>query len=393
MLSQFESYPFEKLRTFLSNSTPPQDSEIFTLTIGEPQFPTPQNILESLQHNAPLLNKYPKSSGESYLKDAQLSFIKQRYNISLTQEQIIPTFGTREVLFNFPQFYLYGKANPTIAYPNPFYQIYEGAALASKAKVIYMNLAKENDFTPHLTESQLKEVDIVILNSPNNPTGKAMDMPSLIQWVENALRYDFVILSDECYSEIYSNSPPPSILEASIQANNKSFKNIIALNSISKRSCAPGLRSGFVAGDSEILKAYNLYRTYLGCALPLPLQKAATTAWQDMQSPESSRKIYAKNLALAQEILYQWLLDRDCKIYPYTFYVWLEVGDDEAFCKFAYEKCGVLTLPGSYLGRENQGRGYVRIALVYDNDTTQKALLKLREALILYKTLDKKEQE
>ena len=112
-----------------------------------------------------------------------------------------------------------------------------------------------------------------------------------------------------------------------------------------------------------------------------------------MQSPESSRKIYAKNLALAQEILYQWLLDRDCKIYPYTFYVWLEVGDDEAFCKFAYEKCGVLTLPGSYLGRENQGRGYVRIALVYDNDTTQKALLKLREALILYKTLDKKEQE
>ena len=142
MLHQFESYPFEKLRTLLSNSTPPQDSEIFTLTIGEPQFPTPQNIVESLQHNAPLLNKYPKASGEDYLKDAQLHFIKQRYKISLTYQHIIPTFGTREVLFNFPQFYLYGKANPTIAYPNPFYQIYEGAAIASKAKVIYMNLTK-----------------------------------------------------------------------------------------------------------------------------------------------------------------------------------------------------------------------------------------------------------
>lgn len=384
MLHQFESYPFEKLRTLLSNSTPPQDSEIFTLTIGEPQFPTPQNIVESLQHNAPLLNKYPKASGEDYLKDAQLHFIKQRYNISLTYQHIIPTFGTREVLFNFPQFYLYGKANPTIAYPNPFYQIYEGAAIASKAKVIYMNLTKENDFTPQLTESQLKEVDIVILNSPNNPTGKAMDIHSLTQWVEDALRYDFVILSDECYSEIYSNSPPPSILEAALKANNKDFKNIIALNSISKRSSAPGLRSGFVAGDCEILKAYNLYRTYLGCALPLPLQKAAAVAWEDMQSPESSRKIYAQNLLLAQEIL-----GKECKIYPYTFYVWLEVGDDEQFCKFAYEKSGVLTLPGSYLGRENQGKGYVRIALVYDNDTTQKALLKLKEALTLYK----KEQE
>lgn len=384
MLHQFESYPFEKLRTLLSNSTPPQNCELFTLTIGEPQFPTPQNIVESLQHNAPLLNKYPKSSGESYLKDAQLHFIKQRYNISLTHQHIIPTFGTREVLFNFPQFYLYGKANPTIAYPNPFYQIYEGAAIASKAKVIHMNLIKENDFTPQLTESQLKEVDIVILNSPNNPTGKAMDIHSLTQWVEDALRYDFVILSDECYSEIYSNSPPPSILEAALKANNKDFKNIIALNSISKRSSAPGLRSGFVAGDCEILKAYNLYRTYLGCALPLPLQKAAAAAWGDMQSPESSRKIYAQNLLLAQEIL-----GKECKIYPYTFYVWLEVGDDEQFCKFAYEKSGVLTLPGSYLGRDNQGKGYVRIALVYDNDTTQKALLKLKEALTLYK----KEQE
>ncbi|TLD87476.1 succinyldiaminopimelate transaminase [Helicobacter sp. MIT 03-1614] len=381
MLHQFESYPFEKLRTLLAHSSPPSGGEVFSLTIGEPQFPTPTNIIQSWQSNASLLNKYPKSSGEDELKDAQLHFISKRYNLTLTKNQIIPTFGTREVLFNFPQFYLFDLPQPTIAYPNPFYQIYEGAAIASKAQVLLMNLTSENDFTPSLTPKELKKVHLVILNSPNNPTGRILDMQALTEWVKKALEYDFVIINDECYSEIYESSSPPSILQASIQAGNTSFKNIIALNSISKRSSAPGLRSGFIAGDAEILKAYNLYRTYLGCALPLPLQKAAAIAWKDMQTPESIRHIYAKNLALAREILE---LSTE-QISPYTFYVWLKVDNDEAFCKFAYEKKGVLTLPGSYLGRENQGKGYVRIALVYDNNTTKKALLALKEAIKLYK--------
>ncbi|TLE00096.1 succinyldiaminopimelate transaminase [Helicobacter japonicus] len=381
MLNQFESYPFEKLRVLLAYSSPPSNDEIFTLTIGEPQFPTPQNIIESWQNNAPLLNKYPKSSGEDELKDAQLNFIDKRYNLTLTTSQIIPTFGTREVLFNFPQFYLFGKANPTIAYPNPFYQIYEGAAIASKSHIILMNLTEDNHFTPSLTPQELQNVDLVILNSPNNPTGRVLPLQSLTEWVKQALEYNFVIINDECYSEIYENTPPPSILQASIQANNPQFKNILALNSISKRSSAPGLRSGFVAGDEEILKSYNLYRTYLGCALPLPLQKAAAVAWNDMQTPESIRHIYAKNLALAREILEL----NEAQIAPYTFYVWLKVDNDERFCKFAYEKMGVLTLPGSYLGRESQGKDYVRIALVYDNETTKRALFALKKAIQLYK--------
>lgn len=381
MLNQFESYPFEKLRVLLAYSSPPSNDEIFTLTIGEPQFPTPQNIIESWQNNAPLLNKYPKSSGEDELKDAQLNFIDKRYNLTLTTSQIIPTFGTREVLFNFPQFYLFGKANPTIAYPNPFYQIYEGAAIASKSRIILMNLTEDNHFTPSLTPQELQNVDLVILNSPNNPTGRVLPLQSLTEWVKQALEYNFVIINDECYSEIYENTPPPSILQASIQANNPQFKNILALNSISKRSSAPGLRSGFVAGDEEILKSYNLYRTYLGCALPLPLQKAAAVAWNDMQTPESIRHIYAKNLALAREILEL----NEAQIAPYTFYVWLKVDNDERFCKFAYEKMGVLTLPGSYLGRESQGKDYVRIALVYDNETTKRALFALKKAIQLYK--------
>lgn len=381
MLNHFESYPFEKLRALLANATPPENCEIFTLTIGEPQFPTPTNIIESWRQNAHLLNKYPKSSGEDELKNAQIQFLNKRYNLALSSHQIIPTFGTREVLFNFPQFYLYDMPSPTIAYPNPFYQIYEGAAIAAKAQIILMNLTEQNNFTPSLTAKDLEKVHLVILNSPNNPTGRILDMQALKEWVKKALEYDFVIINDECYSEIYESSPPPSILQASIQAGNAQFKNIIALNSISKRSSAPGLRSGFIAGDAEILKAYNLYRTYLGCALPLPLQKAAAVAWKDMQTPESIRHIYAKNLALAREILE---LSTE-QISPYTFYVWLKVDNDEAFCKFAYEKKGVLTLPGSYLGRENQGKGYVRIALVYDNNTTKKALLALKEAIKLYK--------
>lgn len=378
MLQHFESYPFEKLRTLLANIPAPQKT--YTLSIGEPQFPTPEKIIKSWQDNASLLNKYPKASGETYLKESQIFFIAQRYGIHLTQEEIIPTFGTREVLFNFPQFYLFDTPNPTIAFPNPFYQIYEGAAIASKAKIVFMNLTKENDFTPHLDDESLKKVNLVILNSPNNPTGKALNKEELGQWVQKALEYDFVLLNDECYSEIYEDTPPPSILEASIMVGNPHFKNVLAINSISKRSSAPGLRSGFIAGDSHILKAYNLYRTYLGCALPLPLQQAAATAWQDMQTAESIRLIYAQNLRLAREIL----SPKTYQIQPYTFYVWLEVNNDEAFCQFAYEKTGVLVLPGSYLGREGQGKNYIRIALVYDQQSTKNALLALRESLNLY---------
>lgn len=377
MLTHFESYPFEKLNALIAPLTPPESMELFTLTIGEPQFPTPSNITQAWQDFAPLLNKYPKSSGEGWLKDSLLQFLRTRYALTLTHKQIIPTFGTREVLFNFPQFYLYGKQSPAIAYPNPFYQIYEGAALASNARVVYMNLDCANNFTPSLSQQEKREVDLVILNSPNNPTGRAMSLDSLTQWVRDALQYDFVILSDECYSEIYAKDPPPSLLEASVRAGNESFKNIIVLNSISKRSSAPGLRSGFVAGDSEILKHYNLYRTYLGCALPLPLQKAAAIAWSDEEAPRISREIYARNLTNAREILE---LDEGA-IAPYSFYVWLNVGDDEGFCRFAYERSGVLVLPGSYLGRQGQGRGYVRIALVYDEERTKRALHALKEAL------------
>lgn len=376
MLKNFQTYPFEKMRLLLQDIQPKK--EMINLTIGEPQFQTPQEIQESLRLNTNLLSKYPKSSGEDFLKTSQLSFIKQRFDITLKHSQIIPTFGTREVLFNFPQFLLFELPSPCIAYPNPFYQIYEGAAIASKAKILLMNLNEANHFKPTLTPQELQEVNLVILNSPNNPTGAILTLDELKEWVKLALQYDFVILSDECYSEIYEDTPPHSILEASIAVGNKDFKNILALNSISKRSSAPGLRSGFIAGDEEILQAYGLYRTYVGCAIPLPLQKAAAIGWE--LSSEKSRKIYAQNLKIARSIFCNH------QISPFTFYVWLEVKNELEFVKNLYQQEGIMVLPGSFLGRNGGGEGFVRIALVYQPPI-------IKDALTRIATMLKKEQE
>jgi len=362
----FEKYPFEKLNELLKNV--PHPDEVLSLTIGEPQFETPKFIQEALCENAKYLNKYPKTAGEEVLKTAQREFVKRRYNIELKKDELLPTFGTRELLFNFPLFLRPKK----MAFPNPFYQIYEGAAIAAGSKINYMPLLKENNFKNTLNQLDGDE-DFIILNSPNNPTASVMEMDELCEWVEYAIKKDVVILNDECYSEIYFDKKPPSILEASLKVGNRDFKNILAINSISKRSSAPGLRSGFIAGDKEILKKYLQFRTYVGCASPLPLQYAATAAWMDENHVEFFREKYKKNFEIAREIL-------GIEIPKATFYIWLEVGDDIEFTKKAYEK-GVKVMPGRFMGREGVGVGYVRIALVYDEEKTKKALNILKELL------------
>lgn len=365
----FQPYPFEKLQKLISNITPQTDFRAL-LSIGEPQFPTPKEVVDTLKDNAYLLNKYPKSNGEEFLRQSLLSFIHNRYGLTLQESEIIHTLGTREVLFNFPQYFLFEKKSPTIAYPNPFYQIYEGAAIASRARVVYMNLAEQNGFKPTLSEADRKACDLVILNSPNNPTGVTLTLAEMKKWVEWALEYDFVILSDECYCDIYSHTPPSSILQACMECGNTTFKNILCINSISKRSCAPGLRSGFIAGDKRILEGYRTYRTYVGCALPLPLQHAAAKAWLDTKTPQITREKYAKNLQLARDIL-------GVEVSRDSFYVWLYVGDDEDFIKTLWGKEGVLGLCGRYLGREGIGEGYVRLALVYEENIIKEALEKI----------------
>ena len=185
---------------------------------------------------------------------------------------------------------------------NPFYQIYEGAAIASRAKTIYLNLNEANNFKPEIDEDKLRECDLVILNFPNNPTSSVLSLDELGEWVTLALKYDFVLLNDECYSEIYTDAPVPSLLEAAKFIGNDEFKNTLVINSISKRSSAPGLRSGFIAGDANILKEYMKYRTYVGCASPLPLQDAAAAAWKEEEHVAHAREIYKENFKMAKEI-------------------------------------------------------------------------------------------
>ncbi len=367
---KFEKYPFEKLSELLEDIEPSCEFSPRVLTIGEPQFETPVFIQDMLKDSTKLLKKYPKTAGEEYLRKAQRDFVKKRFGRDLKPDELIPTFGTREVLFNFPQFLLFDKHEPKIAFTNPFYQIYEGAAIASRAEIIHLNLTKENNFKPNIDDVRLKEADLVILNFPNNPTASTMNLKELGDWVKLALKYDFVLLNDECYSELYCDKPQPSLLQASEFVGNYDFKNILVINSISKRSSAPGLRSGFIAGDKEILKEYQKYRTYVGTAIPLPLQKAAAVAWSDEEHVAKARSVYEKNLELASEIL-------DIKKSEATFYVWLEVKDDLEFTKRLYEKKNVKVLPGSFLGREGIGSTFVRIALVENSEKIKEVLTRI----------------
>ncbi|MFW3346150.1 succinyldiaminopimelate transaminase [Aliarcobacter butzleri] len=370
----FEKYPFEKLNELLKDIVPNEKYELSVLTIGEPKFETPQFIQDKLKETSSFLRKYPSTIGEPFLRESMINFVKNRFNVSLKMSQIIPTFGTREVLFNFPQFALFDKKNPVIAFTNPFYQIYEGAAIASRAEVIHINLTKENNFKAILSDEELKRCDLVILNFPNNPTSASMGVEELGLWVKKALEFDFILVNDECYSEIYfdENTKPASLLEASIKVGNSEFKNILVMNSISKRSSAPGLRSGFIAGDETILKDYLQYRTYIGCASPVPLQEAAAVAWNDQNHVAEFRKIYKRNFEIAQEIL-------GIRTPEATFYIWLEVENDLEFTKNLYKEKNIKVLPGSFLGRGGLGKEYVRIALVENEEKTKESLKRLKD--------------
>ena len=376
---QFEPYPFEKLNALLDPIDPNSSYAPLTLTIGEPQFETPAFIQQALCGSAATLRRYPKTAGEEMLNGAMRGFVSRRFGVTLSAQQLLSTFGTREVLFNFPQYLLFDKPDPVIAFTNPFYQIYEGAAIASRAKVHYLNLDAENGFKPKAQEAILRSCDLVILNFPNNPTSSCLSLEELGEWVKLALEYDFVLLNDECYSEIYPYEAPAGILEASAAVGNTEFKNVLAINSVSKRSSAPGLRSGFIAGDAQILDGYRQYRTYIGCASPLPLQTAAAAAWADDAHVSEARAIYRENFEIAHEIL-------GTQIPEATFYLWLEVEDAVAFTEKLYRDYNLKVLPGEYLARtdangNNPGKGRIRIALVESPERTRMALERIKEAM------------
>ncbi|WP_031433170.1 succinyldiaminopimelate transaminase [Methylomarinum vadi] len=374
-LNQLHPYPFEKLNKLKQGVTPPADKDHISLSIGEPKHPTPHFIQETLLAHLHGLGNYPTTKGLPELRQAIAAWISKRFAIPSglidSDSQILPVNGTREALFSFAQCAIDPADKPLVVMPNPFYQIYEGAALLAGAEPYYLNTTAENAYLPdfdNVPEPIWQRCRLLYICSPGNPTGAVIERDIHFKLLELAEKYDFVIASDECYTEIYDDesNPPQGLLQSAYQAGNTAFERCVIFHSLSKRSNAPGLRSGFVAGDAEVLRRYFQYRTYHGCAMPLPTQHASIAAWRDEMHVEQNRQQYREKFAAFIDILAPI-----CELSkpPASFYVWLKTPiADTDFARQLFAAQNVTVLPGSYLSRDsngiNPGENHVRIALV-----------------------------
>ncbi|MEK7991997.1 MAG: succinyldiaminopimelate transaminase [Thiotrichaceae bacterium] len=376
-LQQLQPYPFQKLAKLKADCHPPTELEHINISIGEPKHPTPDFIIQALQQALPSqLPKYPTTQGSLELRQSIAQWLTQRFQLNQDNidpnTHIIPVNGTREALFAFAQTVVNReKSNPTIVMPNPFYQIYEGAALLAGAKPYFLNSLQSSDFLPDFdaVPSQVwADCQLLYVCSPNNPSGTVLNLERLQKLIQLADEYDFIIAADECYSELYAdeNQPPVGLLQACASIGRNDYKRCVVFHSLSKRSNAPGLRSGFVAGDAEILKAFLLYRTYHGCAMSLATQAASTVAWQDETHVQENRRLYRQKFKAVSEILSPVL---DISIPPASFYLWQQTPiSDIVFSQQLFNQQHVTVLPGQYLSRESQGinpgQNRIRIALV-----------------------------
>ncbi|MDO5686172.1 MAG: succinyldiaminopimelate transaminase [Neisseria sp.] len=370
-LSLLQPYPFEKLTRIMQDITPPAGLTPLALHIGEPKHDTPQLIFDALTAQLNAFAKYPAINGLPELRAACAAWCRRRYGIEVDENhEIIPTLGSREALFSFVQAALDTSkdAQPLVLCPNPFYQIYEGATLLAGGQTVLAN-TRAPDFLPdwlEVDDAAWARIQIVFVCSPGNPTGAAMKQHDWQQLFALQDRYGFIIASDECYSEIYADTPPVGLLQAA-RADGRDFSRKIMFTSLSKRSNAPGLRSGFVAGDAAILKKFLHYRTYHGCAMGLPIQHASIAAWNDESHVELNRARYREKFARVLPVLQQKYA---VTLPDASFYLWLPVpdGDDIAFARQLWQHAAIQVLPGSLLARDsahgNAGQGYVRIALV-----------------------------
>jgi N-succinyldiaminopimelate aminotransferase len=368
-------YPFEKLKALKAGATPPEALSHIALSIGEPKHPTPSIISEAVLTHLHHLSSYPATLGSVELRQAIIDWLNNRFQLPYgslsTAKNILPVNGTREALFAFAQAMIDPAANSLVLMPNPFYQIYEGAALLAGAEPHYLNCDEQNGFIPDFDAIDAQTWDrcrILYLCSPGNPTGAVIDSKRLQQLIELAQKHDFIIASDECYSEIYSDeeNPPAGLLQAAAEMGNDSYCNCIVFHSLSKRSNAPGLRSGFVAGDANIIEAFLRYRTYHGCAMPLHHQAASSVAWKDEKHVRDNRALYKAKFDAVLDILGNIM---DVSRPDAGFYLWPKTPIAETdFARKLYEQQNVTVLPGSYLSRDtaggNPGRNRVRMALV-----------------------------
>ncbi|AZG85590.1 succinyldiaminopimelate transaminase [Pseudomonas syringae pv. pisi str. PP1] len=370
-----QPYPFEKLRALLAGVTPNPEKRPVALSIGEPKHRSPDFVAKALADNLDQMAVYPTTLGIPALREAIAGWCSRRFGVPQgwidPARNVLPVNGTREALFAFTQTVVNRSDDGLVISPNPFYQIYEGAAFLAGAQPHYLPCLSENGFNPDfdaVSPDIWKRCQILFLCSPGNPTGALIPVETLKKLIALADEHDFVIAADECYSELYfdEQTPPPGLLSACVELGRKDFKRCVVFHSLSKRSNLPGLRSGFVAGDAEILKAFLLYRTYHGCAMPVQTQLASIAAWNDEEHVRANRDLYREKFAAVLDILSPVL---DIQRPDGGFYLWPNVGtDDAAFCRDLFVDQHVTAVPGSYLSREvdgvNPGAGRVRLALV-----------------------------
>ena len=376
LLQKLQPYPFERLRQLFAGVTPPASLPPISLGIGEPRHPTPPFIQQALADNLAGLANYPATAGTPALRDAFAAWIKTRYGLEIdSQKHTLPVCGSREALFAFTQTVVdASKPDPVVLCPNPFYQIYEGAALLAGATPYYVpsiaskNFAVDWDSVP---EAIWQRTQLMFVCSPGNPTGAVMPLDEWQKLFTLSDRYGFVIASDECYSEIYFRDEPPlGGLEAAAKLGRADFKRLVSFTSLSKRSNVPGMRSGFVAGDADLIKAFSLYRTYQGGAMSPTIQSASIAAWGDESHVQANRDQYRQKFAEVTPLLASVM---DVQLPDASFYLWAGVPahmglSDTEFARELYAQYNVTVLPGSYLARDfngtNPGAGRVRMALV-----------------------------
>ncbi|MBT8136396.1 MAG: succinyldiaminopimelate transaminase [Gammaproteobacteria bacterium] len=375
-LDRLHPYPFTRLDALRASLQPPPQLDFISLAIGEPRHAAPGFVVEALSRAGEDLGTYPQSAGLPGLRAACARWLERRFELAAgsvdAATSVLPLSGTREGLFALAQAVIDRSTNPTVLMPNPFYQIYEGAALMAGAEPVYVNATAASGFLPDLeavTQEQWRRCQLLYLCSPGNPTGAVTGLDYLERVLALADRYGFVVAADECYAEIYrdEHEPPPSLLQACVQTGRDGFDNCVVFHSLSKRSNVPGMRSGFVAGDPRIIEKFRLYRSYHGCAMPIHHQQASIAAWNDDQHVTANRALYRAKFNSAGRRIAATL---GCALPAAAFYLWAPApgGDDEQFASQLYSKQNVLALPGSYLAREttggNPGKGMVRLSLV-----------------------------
>ncbi|MDP3482359.1 MAG: succinyldiaminopimelate transaminase [Sulfuricella sp.] len=373
-LDLLHPYPFQKLRDLFRGVTPNPDYSPINLSIGEPKHATPDFIRRALAENLDGLANYPTTQGSDALRQAIGAWIERRYGIPPLNPntQILPVNGSREALFAFAQAVIdTSKPQPVIICPNPFYQIYEGAALLAGATPYFLNTTPENGYAMDFSsvpEEIWRRTQLVYACSPGNPTGKVMDIEEWSSLFDLSDKYGFTIASDECYSELYPDEhvPPLGALQVAHQMGGEDYGRLVVFNSLSKRSNVPGMRSGFVAGCESILEKFLLYRTYHGCAMNPAVQAASAAAWNDEAHVEENRRLYREKFATVTPLLQQALKVEEPDA---SFYLWAQTPvSDTEFAKALYQDYNVTLLPGSFLAREahglNPGTNFVRIALV-----------------------------